>query len=116
MDFIFVDSQMLLAEKRNIWKATDLDKNTPHHIAAKAKNLDMLKVWMILMSRKFIHQVMHFCTRLSCSTILPASRRGTRRDSHLFTLPFVKESWRKFQRCLDQKPKLKLPFKITHQY
>ena len=29
---------------RKIWKATDLDKNTPHHIAAKAKNLDILKV------------------------------------------------------------------------
>lgn len=29
---------------RTIWKETDSEKNTPHHIAAKAKNLDMLKV------------------------------------------------------------------------
>ena len=29
---------------RKIWKDTDLDNNTAHHIAAKAKNLDVLKV------------------------------------------------------------------------
>jgi ankyrin repeat protein len=31
---------------RSIWKATDQDKNTPHHIGAKAKNLDLLKTLM----------------------------------------------------------------------
>ncbi|CAI8040068.1 Transient receptor potential cation channel subfamily A member 1 homolog [Geodia barretti] len=31
---------------RSIWKATDQDKNTPHHIAAKARNLDLLKTLM----------------------------------------------------------------------
>lgn len=36
---------------RKIWKATDLDKNTPHHIAAKAKNLDILKVTVILCAK-----------------------------------------------------------------
>lgn len=29
---------------QQIWKETDNNKNTPHHIAAKAKNLDLLKV------------------------------------------------------------------------
>lgn len=29
---------------QSIWKETDKENNTPHHIAAKAKNLDMLKV------------------------------------------------------------------------
>ena len=31
-----------------IWKIVDLQNNTAHHIAAKAKNADMLKVGSIL--------------------------------------------------------------------
>ena len=29
---------------QSIWKETDNERNTAHHIAAKAKNLDVLKV------------------------------------------------------------------------
>ena len=29
---------------QRIWKETDFENNTPHHIAAKAKDLELLKV------------------------------------------------------------------------
>lgn len=35
-------------ELGSVWKETDSDGNTAHHIAAKAKNLDVLKVYAII--------------------------------------------------------------------
>ena len=80
---------------RSIWKATDQDKNTPHHIAAKARNLDLLKVSISL--RIITSSTPFTClyTRPLCGTILRALKKETERDLLLFILQSVKENFRK---------------------